>query len=422
MSQIKDKSPEVSSESEPEPISEKPLAPIDYPLSFKQGSLESYVLFTLIFFIGVYLAGKFIKEADSMASKIRYSIAGLNILAVLVSYLLLPKPNYKSFIPWFFRLFQALGFVYFLNLLFMTILDAETLRSVLVALDPRLMEPLKERNYSIDCTIYTPNDPTSKFRNIMDTMDIFVSAHFIGWAVKTLIFRNNLLAWLMSFAFEIYELSLRHWLPNFYECWWDHIFLDLFGCNMAGILFASWLMKKYKIEKYHWFFDPTEKTEKISYFRRLSYSLFEAKPYLETHQWHWLASPGNFMVINAVVLMNSLTDLSNFLNKKMLNIPPHHYLMVIRIWILGFYSILAISELYQYSRSSGEKKKMTFNFALSWLIVGCEWILFYKNFRPEFFVETTPLHVKLFWGTFACIWLFLFGLSIRNSKKKLWKC
>lgn len=70
-------------------------------------------------------------------------------------------------------------------------------------------------------------------------------AHLIGWIFKTIIFRNNLITWTMSFAFEFYELSFRHWIPNFYECWWDHILLDLFGCNLLGIIIGNYILKKF---------------------------------------------------------------------------------------------------------------------------------------------------------------------------------
>lgn len=48
------------------------------------------------------------------------------------------------------------------------------------------------------------------------------------------------------------EITFRHWLPNFYECWWDHIILDIFGCNLLGILVGKWLIEKYKMRTHDW--------------------------------------------------------------------------------------------------------------------------------------------------------------------------
>ena len=34
---------------------------------------------------------------------------------------------------------------------------------------------------------------------------------------------NALRKYDMIETFELIEISLRHWLPNFWECWWDHV-------------------------------------------------------------------------------------------------------------------------------------------------------------------------------------------------------
>lgn len=87
-------------------------------------------------------------------------------------------------------------------------------------------------------------------------MDIYITSHFFGWMAKTLIFRNNVLIWIMSIGFEVLERSLNQFLPNFSECWWDSLLLDLLGCNLIGILIGNYIINKFKLKKYHWFFEP----------------------------------------------------------------------------------------------------------------------------------------------------------------------
>lgn len=81
--------------------------------------------------------------------------------------------------------------------------------SVLSIIDPSLSKPTINWSYNIDCWVYVPDNPDSKFPNIKSTMDIYVIAHFFGWAAKTLMFRNNILVWIMSVGFEVLELSLK---------------------------------------------------------------------------------------------------------------------------------------------------------------------------------------------------------------------
>lgn len=58
---------------------------------------------------------------------------------------------------------------------------------------------------------------------LQDKCDVFVPTHFFGWWIKTLIFRDWWLCTVISIMFEILEYSLEHQLPNFSECWWDHV-------------------------------------------------------------------------------------------------------------------------------------------------------------------------------------------------------
>jgi hypothetical protein len=45
----------------------------------------------------------------------------------------------------------------------------------------------------------------------------------LGWLGKALLFRDVYLCWIMSILFEILEMTFEHMLPNFKECWWDHV-------------------------------------------------------------------------------------------------------------------------------------------------------------------------------------------------------
>ena len=55
-----------------------------------------------------------------------------------------------------------------------------------------------------------------------------------------------------SVTFEVIEYSLRNVLNNFKECWWDHIVVDIFGCNLLGIILGFYIIDKLKLERYQW--------------------------------------------------------------------------------------------------------------------------------------------------------------------------
>ncbi len=59
---------------------------------------------------------------------------------------------------------------------------------------------------------------------LQDTVnDEFVLAHVVGWFAKTLLLRDAYLCLFLSIMFEIWEMTFQHQLPNFAECWWDHV-------------------------------------------------------------------------------------------------------------------------------------------------------------------------------------------------------
>lgn len=61
---------------------------------------------------------------------------------------------------------------------------------------------------------------------------------WLSWLVLT--FFNAYLSWLFwahsyqSFLYWHFQLTFRHMLPNFNECWWDSIVLDILICNWFG--------------------------------------------------------------------------------------------------------------------------------------------------------------------------------------------
>ena len=45
-------------------------------------------------------------------------------------------------------------------------------------------QPVPEKFYAEDCRIYTPNHTDGDFQNLLDKLDFYIPAHFIGWMVK----------------------------------------------------------------------------------------------------------------------------------------------------------------------------------------------------------------------------------------------
>ncbi len=148
---------------------------------------------------------------------------------------------------------QKIGLGWFAAVVFANFLNREDLFKFLQEfIDPGLGIEKFEKSYAEDCRIYIPDHPTNPWSNVIDKMDVFIWAHFIGWFFKMIIVRDFKLCQIQSIMFEILEITFRHWLPNFWECWWDHIFLDIIICNTGGMICGYYFLKYFKVKPYKW--------------------------------------------------------------------------------------------------------------------------------------------------------------------------
>jgi phosphatidylserine synthase 2 len=92
--------------------------------------------------------------------------------------------------------------------------------------------------------------PWGNFSNAF--FDLFAVAHTLGWFGKMIICRDLKLVLFSSVFFELIEYSLRDVLNNFKECWWDHVFVDIFGCNLLGIALGCCFINYFDLERYKW--------------------------------------------------------------------------------------------------------------------------------------------------------------------------
>lgn len=51
---------------------------------------------------------------------------------------------------------------------------------------------------------------------------------------------------------EITELAFAHLLPNFIECWWDALILDVLLCNGFGIWCGMKICRALEMREYKW--------------------------------------------------------------------------------------------------------------------------------------------------------------------------
>lgn len=234
--------------------------------------------------------------------------------------------------PVFWRIIKGLGFLYVFGLMWLVFQNVGDARHLLSYWDPALGGPLLEQSYAQKCDLYTPDDPISKFRNVYDAffneegkwvfLDVFVVSHVLGWFCKMIMLRDLRLTMAASILFELYELTFKHMLPNFAECWWDSLLLDVVVCNGFGIFCGYWFLKLFRCKEYNFLYSVEVVTHDGQRVRR----------------WKPLVSFRYFMGPLVVLGILAACELCAFFLKFILWVPAPHHLNLARVifwWLLG---------------------------------------------------------------------------------------
>eukprot|EP01126_Amoeba_proteus_P053784 TRINITY_DN6576_c0_g1_i20.p1 TRINITY_DN6576_c0_g1~~TRINITY_DN6576_c0_g1_i20.p1 ORF type:complete len:221 (+),score=17.37 TRINITY_DN6576_c0_g1_i20:178-840(+) len=185
---------------------------------------KPHTLILLFFFGCALLLDVSNRDEGNSETNVKMGLIAVCVAFLFYSLLQLPDGVFIRPDPAFWRVVEGLGVLYLLFLVFLLFQNDRDSRHLFSYVDPALGKPLPERSYAEDCRLYTPESNISSMENLYKTWnDEFVPAHLIGWFMKTLIFRDVYLCWFLSIFFEILEYSLAHVLPNFAECWWDHV-------------------------------------------------------------------------------------------------------------------------------------------------------------------------------------------------------
>jgi phosphatidylserine synthase 2 len=144
----------------------------------------------------------------------------------------------------FWKLVLGASVVYQMFLTIILFQNKSDVRYVFHYIDPSLGQPIHERHFGHECAL--------TWHNLFHKMDEFVIAHALGWFAKSLILRDRMVLWVHSIMFELMEYTFEHEIPNFSECWWDHLLLDVFSMNWLGIWLGMKACDYLSMRTYTW--------------------------------------------------------------------------------------------------------------------------------------------------------------------------
>ncbi|KAL7984167.1 hypothetical protein Chor_002737 [Crotalus horridus] len=202
----------------------------------------------LSFTILSLMAFAFTRDDSTPEDNIWKGILSVIFFFLIISVLAFPNGPFTRPHPAIWRMVFGLSVLYFLFLVFLLFLNFEQVKSVMYWLDPNLRYATREADimeYAVNCHVIT-------WERILSHFDIFAFGHFWGWAMKALLVRSYGLCWTISITWELTELFFMHLLPNFAECWWDQVILDILLCNGGGIWLGMVVCRWLEMRTYHW--------------------------------------------------------------------------------------------------------------------------------------------------------------------------
>ncbi len=387
------------------------LSMLDYPKLLYMPHTVSFLIVSLC--IVVYYAFTYNEPDVPFVYCLRRAAIPAAAVFILYAAIYFPDSALNRPHPVFWRIIQGASCLYLVFVIFILFLDLDTARQVLKYIDSRLGVPLPEKSYAADCRLYTPENPHSKFANLMDALDMYIVSHWFGWWFKTLIFRDAYICFYLSVTFEGLELTFKHWLPNFAECWWDSLILDVFGCNLIGIILGHLTCKYLELGNFKWF-GTHKKSHHMSEARKI-FALFLPNEW-SNYNWHMFDSLKNFLGVLWIIIINDVTDVNNFFLKYVLWIPSNHWTLLIRVLLMGFLGMAGMKEYYlfltnkQYQRFSSSVWLMNFLFLAE--------VAVWLKFAPQVFTSPFPTEVIIAWAiTGAAFIVTVVVLLIKDLRK-----
>jgi len=320
--------------------------------------------------------------------------------------LFLPDSIFRRPHPIFWRLIQAASILYLFFVLFVLFQEREQARNFLKFFDPNLGKPLPEKSYADKCELTQSSFPYINLDNFINSIDFYLTAHLLGWFFKTLIVRDVKLCWFLSIFFEFLEITFRHWLPNFWECWWDQLILDVLICNGMGIWLGSITCQFFEMKNYKW----VSKGNKILNLKFLDY--FQPNIWVK-HDWNIFKSTKRFLNVLWYIIFLNLVDLSHFFMKYILWLPQTHDLLHVRIYIWVFLAMISTREYYEYIIEDTPKRFGHFLW-VSHVVLLSEWMIIYK-FSGGVFTAPFPDYVTYSWAViFTILSVIISSLIVKD--------
>jgi phosphatidylserine synthase 2 len=241
-------------------------------------------------------------------------------------------------------------------------------------------------------------------------------AHVIGWIVHAALLRDWRICMIISVGFEICERLLKPWFPNFNECWWDSIIIDIIICNGLGIYIGMKLVKYFTLMP--WETRLIGECESGTDWIMRAFKQFTPRSY-QKFDWRPFETVRRYYIVIIVIIGINLFELNIFGMKMVLKLAPTNGFVIAHCALHAIQGFPAMFEAYRYAIGASETIG---NFGITFIILVLSecWLIY--RFSEGYFTEPMPLSVRILVPIAALIALVVFPLMwfglLKRGKSK----
>ncbi|KAI9919631.1 hypothetical protein PsorP6_017649 [Peronosclerospora sorghi] len=308
---------------------------VDGLLLFPEQPRQIVVLLVVVVGLSYY---SFTHDATDAATNVRSAFFAATLVFLVYCFLqtkdgLMVRPH-----PGVWRVVHGCSVVYLLTLAALLVQNRRGAMHAMHFLFPEVgSRPKAAQNAPLECAINTQ----SVTRGVTS---IWFVAHVTGWWGKMCMFRDWRFCWVLSIAFEVLELALQFVIPDFQECWWDSLLLDVLGANLLGMCLGRWTLWLLESKEYDW--SGRRGRNKLGYVR-LALSQFTPFRW-EQYHWEVFSSFKRFAEILFAMIMCLVTEVNAFFMLTTLSLPKESRFNSYRLLLLFLLGIPAAAEYYEF--------------------------------------------------------------------------
>ncbi|KDO26015.1 hypothetical protein SPRG_08668 [Saprolegnia parasitica CBS 223.65] len=309
---------------------------LDGLLLFQEEPRQFLFLFLVVVAVAHY---SFTHDSDDFELNVRNGLWSASFIFLAYCFLqtrdgLLVRPH-----PGVWRIVHGLSVLYLLLLAALSVQNLASATAAIRVLFPEVgTKATAKPSTSLNCEI----NSTSPWRcvdAVPGRLEHLVPRARHGVWGKMCMFRDWRFCWVLAVAFELLELIFQFVIPDFQECWWDSLFMDLFGANFIGMCLGRLTLKYLETKEYDWSGKKGYVRRALSQFTPFSWSRYD---------WEVFSSFKRFALVAVAVFVCLLVELNAFFLLSTLNIPKESHINKYRLGLIFMLGLPAASEYFEF--------------------------------------------------------------------------